>query len=101
MRDKKASLLRRKEGMQFKIGRIKEMRAEMETLADGVRAKDELVKALLKEHEALPKSALRSAYTRRLLELAKNMTKQSVMGESCQLAQLLSSASALFQSNAP
>ena len=82
LRDKKASLLRRKEGMQFKIGRIKEMRAEMETLADGVRAKDELVKALLKEHEALPKSALRSAYTRRLLELAKNMTKQKLDIES-------------------
>jgi len=78
LRGKKAELLRRKEGMKWKISRIKEMREEMEVLADGVRAKDELAKALLAEYQALPKSALRSAYTRRLLELAKNMEKQKV-----------------------
>jgi hypothetical protein len=30
----------------------------------------------VQEFEALPKSAMRSAYTRRLLDLAKNLEKQ-------------------------
>ncbi len=42
-----AELLRRKEAMKSKITRIKEMRVEMMTLADSVRGKDELAKALV------------------------------------------------------
>ena len=76
LRSRKAELLRRKEGMQWKIARIKEMRESMVALADAVRSKDELAKALGSEYEGLPKSALRSSYTRRLQELSKNMQKQ-------------------------
>jgi hypothetical protein len=76
LRSKKEALLRRKDGMKWKIGKIKAMRHEAVVLAESLRAKDDLVKSLLAEYETLPKSALRNAYTRRLQELAKNMSKQ-------------------------
>jgi hypothetical protein len=42
------------------------MRESLVTLAEAVRTKDELAKALGSEYEGLQKSAQRSAYTRRL-----------------------------------
>ncbi len=65
LRRRKGELLRRKEQMQWKIARIKEMRESLVTLADAVRSKDEKAKSLGSEYEGLQKSAQRSADTRR------------------------------------
>mmetsp|Transcript_33604 Transcript_33604/g.80136 ORF Transcript_33604/g.80136 Transcript_33604/m.80136 type:complete len:625 (+) Transcript_33604:95-1969(+) len=76
LRQKKGELVRRQEDMKWKVDKVKEMRAEMKDLADKVRVKDELAKSLLEELNAMPKSAQRSSYTRRVVELVRNMEKQ-------------------------
>ncbi len=43
-----------------------------------VREKEELLKALLEEYNKLPRSVQRAGYTRRIMEIVKNIEKQKV-----------------------
>jgi len=76
LREKKGELLRRQQDMKWKVEKIKEMRDEMKDLAENVRVKDELARALLLEFEALPQAPQRASFTRRMMEIVKNMEKQ-------------------------
>jgi hypothetical protein len=63
--------------------RIKEMRESLVTLAEAVRSKDELAKALGSEYEGLQKSAQRSAYTRRLQVFFLNLKAECIPRAGC------------------
>lgn len=61
-----------------KLDDIKKMRAEMKRLIDEIRQKDERYKQLLELFKSMPGDMSRSSYTRRILEIVKNVKKQKV-----------------------
>jgi len=64
--------------IKVKLEKIKEMRAKMKELIAEIHAKDEQYKNTLETWEALPKDVSRSVYTKRILEIVKNVKKQKV-----------------------
>lgn len=61
---------------KLKLGQIKEFRETMKQIAEEARMKDELYKQLTAEYEKMTKDINRSVYTRRILEIVKNIKKQ-------------------------
>lgn len=55
---------------------IQLFRERMKEVADETRLKDNLYKQLVSEFERMPKDTNRSAYTRRIMEIVANITKQ-------------------------
>eukprot|EP00002_Diphylleia_rotans_P016504 TRINITY_DN3211_c0_g1_i1.p1 TRINITY_DN3211_c0_g1~~TRINITY_DN3211_c0_g1_i1.p1 ORF type:complete len:646 (-),score=173.01 TRINITY_DN3211_c0_g1_i1:274-2211(-) len=68
----------RKTGIKSKMDKIKDIRAEIQKMAAEIREKDARYKQLLEEYNKLPKDINRSIYTRRILEIIKNVRKQKV-----------------------
>jgi hypothetical protein len=60
----------------LKMEKIKAVRVEMKGVADFAKSKDLAIKQLTEEYEKMDKSASRSSYTRRILEIVKNIQKQ-------------------------
>jgi hypothetical protein len=54
------------------------MRDEMKRLAVEIREKDELVKQLMEELSKLPKQVQRTGYTRRIMDIMRNIEKQQI-----------------------
>lgn len=67
----------REEEAKKQLEQIKEMRAKMKDMVDEINRKDEKYKQLLEVYKTLPKDN-RSNYTRRILEMVKNVKKQIV-----------------------
>lgn len=67
----------KEEQAKLKLESIKTMRAKMKELIEDISAKDEKYKQLLDVYKQLPKDN-RSNYTRRILEMVKNVKKQMV-----------------------
>jgi len=61
-----------------KLEEIKKMRLQMRTLADDIKKKNETYKELLEYYKNLPKEVSRAVYTRRILDIVKNVKKQKV-----------------------
>ncbi|KJE90241.1 hypothetical protein CAOG_08526 [Capsaspora owczarzaki ATCC 30864] len=59
-----------------KLAQIKEFRESMKQIAEEARIKDELYRQLTAEYEKMTKDINRSIYTRRILEIVKNIKKQ-------------------------
>ncbi len=78
IRTTKDSVAKRKSDMKYKLDRIKQMREEMKRLAVEIREKDELVKQLMEELSKLPKQVQRTGYTRRIMDIMKNIEKQQI-----------------------
>ena len=78
IRTTKDSVAKRKSDMKYKLDRIKQMREDMKRLAVEIREKDELVKQLLEELAKLPKQVQRTGYTRRIMDIMKNIEKQQI-----------------------
>jgi hypothetical protein len=78
IRTTKDSVAKRKSDMKYKLDRIKQMREDMKRLAVEIREKDELVKQLLEELGKLPKQVQRTGYTRRIMDIMKNIEKQQI-----------------------
>lgn len=78
IRTTKDSVAKRKSDMKYKLDRIKQMREEMKRLAMEIREKDELVKQLMEELSKLPKQVQRTGYTRRIMDIMKNIEKQQI-----------------------
>ncbi len=78
IRTTKDSVAKRKADMKYKLDRIKQMREEMKRLAVEIREKDELVKQLMEELSKLPKQVQRTGYTRRIMDIMRNIEKQQV-----------------------
>jgi hypothetical protein len=57
------------EGMQ-------KMKVEMQGLVEAVRDKEELAKRLISEYDRMPKEVNRAIYTRRIMDLIKQVRKQ-------------------------
>lgn len=66
------------DGTQPKLERIRELREQMKILVAEIQKKDEKYNQLLEIYNALPKDMNRSVYTRRILEIVKNVKKQKV-----------------------
>jgi hypothetical protein len=60
------------------LEQIKQMRAEMKQLIDEIHNKDEQYKQLHDQFSKLPKDVNRSIYTKRIMEIVKNVKKQKV-----------------------
>lgn len=56
---------------------IKVIRAEMKVIADEAKTKETALKHLSAEYEKMPKDTGRAAFTRKILEIVKNIRKQS------------------------
>ncbi|KAH3758243.1 coiled-coil domain-containing protein 22 [Pelomyxa schiedti] len=61
-----------------KLEEVKMMRVEMKHLVDEIRQKDERYKQLVEVFKGLGTEMNRTAYTRRILEIVKNVKKQKV-----------------------
>lgn len=61
-----------------RLEEIKNMRAEMKVLVAEIQTKDEQYKALLEQFSKLPKDVSRSVYTKRIMEIVKNVKKQKI-----------------------
>lgn len=55
---------------------IKELREQMKMMAEEAKMKDELCRRLVAEHERMSKGQSRVSYTRRIMELVGNISKQ-------------------------
>ncbi len=78
IRTTKDTVAKRKADMKYKLDRIKQMREEMKRLAVEIREKDELVKQLMEELSKLPKQVQRTGYTRRIMDIMRNIEKQQI-----------------------
>jgi len=58
------------------LEKIKGVRGDIKEVAEEAKAKDMVIKSLTSEYETMNKSASRQAYTRRILEIIKNIGKQ-------------------------
>jgi coiled-coil domain-containing protein 22 len=67
----------REEDAKAQLEKIKDMRAKMKDMVEEINKKDEKYKQLLEVFKTLPKDN-RSNYTRRILEMVKNVKKQIV-----------------------
>lgn len=67
----------RKEEIGVKVDAIKRLREEMKEKANDLREKEKLAKVLLEELNALPKSINRQVYVKRIMDLMKNIDKQT------------------------
>eukprot|EP01097_Dermamoeba_algensis_P005936 TRINITY_DN3732_c0_g2_i1.p1 TRINITY_DN3732_c0_g2~~TRINITY_DN3732_c0_g2_i1.p1 ORF type:complete len:501 (-),score=213.87 TRINITY_DN3732_c0_g2_i1:806-2269(-) len=74
----KLGLAAKNDVVKVKLEQIKEMRKQMKEMAEEVQKKDERYKQLLEIQEKLPKEMNRAVYTRRILEIVKNVKKQKV-----------------------
>jgi len=68
----------RKSEYKVKLERIKEMREEVKKIAEEIKAKDELYRQLLEEYKNMPKDINLSVYTKRILEIIRNVKRQKV-----------------------
>jgi uncharacterized coiled-coil DUF342 family protein len=67
----------REQDAKVQLEKIKEMRAKMKEMIEEINKKEEKYKQLLELYKTLPKDN-RSNYTRRILEMVKNVKKQIV-----------------------
>eukprot|EP01104_Vermistella_antarctica_P003369 TRINITY_DN1354_c0_g1_i1.p1 TRINITY_DN1354_c0_g1~~TRINITY_DN1354_c0_g1_i1.p1 ORF type:complete len:672 (-),score=226.67 TRINITY_DN1354_c0_g1_i1:21-1880(-) len=73
--------LNKKDDTQEKLDRIKAMRAEMKELVVLIRQRDDRYKQLIELYSRMPKDINRGMYTRRIMEIVKNVKKQKVVIE--------------------
>lgn len=76
LRGEKSRLLRRKGDMVRKAEAVKAMRGEMREVAQEIANKEELRKSLEGEYVELGGGVQRASYTRRIIEIVKNVDKQ-------------------------
>lgn len=60
------------------LDEIKQLREDMQAAADVAKSKEVLYKQLTEEFQAMNKDVQRSAYTRRILEIVRNIQKQKL-----------------------
>jgi len=77
LRRARALLAERKAEVGSKIDAIKRLRVELKSKAQDLRDKEKLSKALAEELNALPKSVNRQVYVKRIMDLMKNISRQS------------------------
>jgi len=70
--------INKQDDSKLKLERIKEMRAQMKALVEEIHQKEDHYKQLLDAFAALPQDVTRAVYTRRILEIVKNVKKQKV-----------------------
>ena len=58
------------------VARIRSMREEMRVMSNEIRERDEAVRALSEEMAKLPRHIQRGGYTRRIMEIVRNIEKQ-------------------------
>ena len=56
--------------------KIKALRQEMKDAAEDAKAKDALLKDLAEEYKTMNKKITRSSYTKRILEIVRNIQRQ-------------------------
>eukprot|EP01112_Ceratiomyxa_fruticulosa_P008695 TRINITY_DN2252_c0_g1_i1.p1 TRINITY_DN2252_c0_g1~~TRINITY_DN2252_c0_g1_i1.p1 ORF type:complete len:627 (-),score=155.13 TRINITY_DN2252_c0_g1_i1:559-2439(-) len=78
IRQLKDDQMSRQDETKVKLEQIKEMRARMKHLVEDIHQKEEHYQQLLEAYAALPKDLTRAVYTRRILEIVKNVKKQKV-----------------------
>jgi hypothetical protein len=98
IRDFKETIEKRKRECASKLERIKTMRSEMKEMIAEVREKDETVTQKTAEYERMNKDADRALYTKRILDIVKNVKRQNdeigkILLDSRQLRQQINSAS--------
>jgi hypothetical protein len=76
IRSLKLQLLNRKDESGGKIEEMKKMKLLMKDILDEIRKKNENLKELLEYYKSLPKDINRAVYTRRILDIVKNVKKQ-------------------------
>jgi len=74
----KDSQLNKMDETKLKLEKVKEMRAKMKGLVEDIHLKEDHYKQLQDIYNALPKDLTRAVYTRRILEIVKNVKKQKV-----------------------
>jgi chromosome segregation ATPase len=76
IRAQRDGLVRRREDCERKLREVKTMRAEMKAMIAQAREREESVTQLAGEYERMPKDLSRTLYTRRILDIVKNVKKQ-------------------------
>ncbi|KAJ6247343.1 jm1 protein [Anaeramoeba flamelloides] len=76
IRELKQNVGGKKEMWKVKIEKIKVMRNEMKDLVYTIKEKEGVYKQLIKEFKKLPKNIHRANYTKRIIEIVKNVKKQ-------------------------
>jgi len=74
----KDAQLNKQDETKAKLEKIKEMRTHMKAMVEDIHQKEDHYKQLLEAYESLPKDITRAVYTRRILEIVKNVKKQKV-----------------------
>lgn len=77
-RDLKDAQLNKQDESKSKLEQIKVMRGQMKALVEEIHQKEDHYKQLVEAYENLPKDVTRAVYTRRILEIVKNVKKQKV-----------------------
>eukprot|EP01113_Clastostelium_recurvatum_P012785 TRINITY_DN16665_c0_g1_i2.p1 TRINITY_DN16665_c0_g1~~TRINITY_DN16665_c0_g1_i2.p1 ORF type:complete len:624 (-),score=205.72 TRINITY_DN16665_c0_g1_i2:48-1919(-) len=78
IRSLKDEQMNKQDETKTKLEQIKEMRARLRQLVEEIQSKEEHYQQLLEAYAALPKDLTRAVYTRRILEIVKNVKKQKV-----------------------
>mmetsp|Transcript_36535 Transcript_36535/g.91598 ORF Transcript_36535/g.91598 Transcript_36535/m.91598 type:complete len:642 (-) Transcript_36535:279-2204(-) len=74
----KEAFAKRKEGAEKKLDEIRVMRTRMREIADETKKRDDRYHQLVEVYNRMPKNINRSVYTRRILDIVKNVKKQKV-----------------------